>query len=343
MTHAVESGSVPPVDRLHRAKRRQRRQRARVAVRDGRKRRRRARHQRLHKPVLGHVHHRHVEQQEPAARVRALRIGRGSRRRPQECGAIDGGRRLKLLVEALEKVRQIVADVREPPQRRRQHRRQGQLLERARQGAREPRHRRDRREVGQRLVAIGVEQRARGHRLHAEARRLRQAVPREQRRREPRGQLRQAETILPEGGPARATELTREVVGRAARRGDDQDFCGGGRLEDEPARGVEPSRGGCRGNDAQVRTPSGRHAGYSVNAAQRRVGDAKGRTKNDAFQAGTRSAGDNINPGSSCDPQSSRADAQPSRRRFYIVMRGTCRAESFEKSEAQQTLRLTRP
>jgi len=275
VTHAIESGALTAVDGLHRAERRQRRQRARVAVRDGGKRRGRARHQCLDEPALGHVRHGDVDEQQPAARVYSLRVGGGSGRRSQERRAIDGRRRLKLLVEALEQVRQVGTDFRERPHRRRRDHRQRQFLQRPRQRAREPRHGRDRREVGQRLVATGVEQGPRGHRLHAEPRCLRQAVARKERRREPGGQLRQAETILAEGGPARSTERAREVVGRAARLGDDQDFCSGRRLEDEGARGVDPCRRGRGGDDAHARTPSGRHAGDSGERGARRVGDAR--------------------------------------------------------------------
>ena len=222
-----------------------------VAVRDGGKGGGRALDQRLDQPLFRDVHHRHIEQQEPAARVRVLPVGGGPCGAAEERRPINGGRRLKLLVDTLEQMREISADVGKRPHARRCHHRQRQVFQRAREGARESRRPGHRRKIRQRLVGVRIEEGPRRHRLDAQPGRRRQPFARQQRRRQPGRKLRQAEAIQPEGGAPRPRLRAHEVVGGAARRRHDQHFSGGRRLEKKTAGGIEPYRGRRRFDDSQ--------------------------------------------------------------------------------------------
>jgi hypothetical protein len=140
------------------------------------------------------------------------------------------------------------------PKRRRRHARQRQLLERAGERARKPGHRGDRREVGQAPIGRGVEQRARRHRLHAERGRRRHAIAGEQRCRQPRGQLRQAESIQTERRSARPRPTSRAKSSAAPREAEnDQRFCRKEDVEQELSRGLNPDRRRRGGDNVQHR------------------------------------------------------------------------------------------
>ena len=190
------------------------------------------------------VRHRHIEQQEPAARVRRPA---GRRRRVSRCGGTPPDRRPTPTETARRHART------DAPDRRRCReagaRAAGVTIASASSSSVRARARGNpgvaghRRKVRQRLVGVRIEEGPRRHRLDAEPGRRRQPFAREQRRREPGRQLRQAEAIQAERGAPRPRPLAHEVVGGAARRRHDQHFSGGRRLEKKAAGGVEPDRG----------------------------------------------------------------------------------------------------
>jgi hypothetical protein len=167
---AVEAGAGFAIERHGPAQRRQRAQREGVAVRDGDERVGRTRDQRLDEGALGGSGDGDIDQQETALRIRmgaAAGVGRSVGRRAKKCGAVDGRCCVKLRVETLEQIGKIGADVDGRAHRSRRHHRERQLFERARQRAGKSGHVRHRREVRQRLLARGIEERARRHRLNA--------------------------------------------------------------------------------------------------------------------------------------------------------------------------------
>ena len=103
-------------------------------------------------------------------------------------------------------------------------------MERARERARESGRAGDSAEVGEALVLPGVERGACGDGFGADERCRRDSPSGQDRRREPRGELREAEAMQPGRCSARHRHSPRQVVGRAA----------GGRHDERPA--IDPRR-----------------------------------------------------------------------------------------------------
>ena len=214
-----------------------------VAFRRRRTRGWRACDQRLHERALRRVRNRHVDEQQATVRIRVRVSGDGARRRRQKSRSVNSRRGAELLVEPLEQRREIAAAVADPADGGDRHLRQRHLFERARQRARKAGGARHRGKVRQRSALRGIEESARGHGLHAERRRWRKALAREQRRGQTRRQLSKTEPVQPEGGPAGARERAREVVSRRARCGDYEPFRVGRSGEDKPASRVQADSG----------------------------------------------------------------------------------------------------
>ena len=162
--------------------------------------------------------HRHVEQEERQAGDRAHAVaGGGEERRAAGCR-----RRGELIVEALQEARKVGSAERELPQRGRLDARHRQIVERARERARESGRAGDGAEVGEALVLPGVERGACGDGLRADERGRRDPARGQDRRREARGELREAEAMQPGRRPARPRHRPGQIVGRAARGRDDE-------------------------------------------------------------------------------------------------------------------------
>jgi hypothetical protein len=210
------------------------------------------RHERCDQPFLRLIRERNVEQDEPAPQERAAAVLDRASRRAEKHRPIDARYRLELFLESFEETRQIAADIGERAERRCRHARQRQLLERARERAWKAGHRGNRGKIGQTPIGCRVEERARRYRLHAKRGRWRHAIAREPRRRQPRRQLREAESIQTErGSTTAARNVAREIIGRPARSRDDQRFSGGRRIEQELAGGLNPDRRRRGGDDLQ--------------------------------------------------------------------------------------------
>ncbi len=98
----------------------------------------------------------------------------------------------------------------------------GQIVERVRERARKSGCAGDRAEVGEALVLPGVECRAGGDGFRADERGRRDPASRQDRRREARGELREAEAMESGRCAPRHCHCPSEVVGRAARGRDDE-------------------------------------------------------------------------------------------------------------------------
>ena len=231
---------------LRRAERRHRLADAEVVRRRRHARLRRAPAERRGERPLGRRVERHVEQHDrqarPAHAGRPRPAGGGEQR-----GAILDGRRGQLRFDARQQAREIGRPLAVGRERGGGDAREPQLVHRARQRAREPRHARYRREVRQVARRPGVERHARRDSFGAGGRARRLRSPLGARRRRARGELGQAEAVKAEQGAA-APEITREVVRGAARRRDDEPL--GGRRE-----GVEEPPGPIRA--ARARMPNG--------------------------------------------------------------------------------------
>jgi hypothetical protein len=266
----AEAGGLAAIEHRRRRQRFERPDRRGVAVGDRHQRVPGACDERVHERTFRCVGYRHVQQDEPGGR-RRMRGGPFGRRLggdAQKGGAVNRRSGLKLPIETLEQIRQIAAGLGQDAQRRRLDGGDSQRFERSRQRAGESGHSRDRREVRQRAVPIRVEQRPRRHRLDTERGGCREPLPRQQRRCEPRGQLRQAEAIEAKRRAAAAGDQACEVV--AAPR--DAETIRTSEAAGPQGRTGAPRRGGRRPNRKRrcaLRTPSGRHAGHSVTTALR--------------------------------------------------------------------------
>ena len=182
--------------------------------------------------------HRHVEKEERQAGDCAHTVAGGCEER---CAA-GCRRRGELIVEALQEPRKVGSAERELPQCGRLDARHRQIVERARERARESGRAGDSAEVGEALVLPGVECGACGDGFRADERGGRDSASGQDRRREPRGELREAEAMQPGGCSARHRHSPRQVVGRAA----------GGRHDERAAIDAPPANARPR---ADERTP----------------------------------------------------------------------------------------
>jgi len=163
---------------------------------------------------------RHVEQDERAL----ARPCHGRRGGCHQRGAIDRRRGRELFVEPLEERGQVRSAERQRGQRRRGDPREPQLVQRARQRPREARRSRHRKKVVERTVARGLEGRARGDGFRRQVCGRSRPLGRQDRSRQTRGKLREAEAVQPNRRAALDRNRPRQIVGRFARRADDQDF-----------------------------------------------------------------------------------------------------------------------
>src|SRR6185295_5241769 len=128
---------------------------------------------------------------------------------------------------------------------------QPQLLQGARKRAGKAGQSGYRREITQRRLAGGCEDRARRNRLRAKTAAWRLAFLRERDDGGPRRQLRQAESRKTKRRATLESNGPGEVIGRATRRADDGDRMMSGELTDECRRGLKSRRGGGRLEDAE--------------------------------------------------------------------------------------------
>jgi hypothetical protein len=196
--------------------------------------------------------HRHVEQDDgaPATEGASIveRIAGGREERGPVGGAAGDELRGRVLVESGQ-VTTALAGRHERVLRRGGHAQVGQG---GRQCGRKAGHPRDRGEVRQAAGPLRLEHGARGDGLRAETGGRGQTLLGERRRREPRGELREAEAMDAEGRRPRTGQFACEVVGRAARGRDDEHFRGGRLPREEFQRPRAPGRGGGGDEDASA-------------------------------------------------------------------------------------------
>ena len=154
----------------------------------------------------------------------------------------------ELILEARQQPRQVRPTERQRIEPRGVDPREHQLVQRSRQRAREPWCARHRPEVRELLVARRLERGARRDRFAADERHRRDAARRHDRRRESGGELGQAEAMQANRAAPCERDRPRQVVGRAARRGHDQD-AGAVRARGDPRAGFGQPRRGVRGFD----------------------------------------------------------------------------------------------
>ena len=117
-----------------------------------------------------------------------------------------------------------------------------QLVDRARQRLRKPRHRRDWREIRQLAGGDRVEHRSRGHGFRTGMCRWSAPAMANTSRGCPRRTLRQAETRQAKRRACLARNCADEIVGRAASRTDDEGFSCGRKLLEKRTGGLQPCR-----------------------------------------------------------------------------------------------------
>jgi hypothetical protein len=156
---ATETGGLAAIEQRWRRQRPERLDGRGVAGGDRHERVLGASDERVNERAFRRVGNRDVQQDEARGRRRMRGCPRGRRLGgdAQKGRTVNRRRRLKLPIEALEQIRQIAARLGQNTQRGRLDGSGGERFERTGQSAGESGHSRDRREVRQRAVPIGVE------------------------------------------------------------------------------------------------------------------------------------------------------------------------------------------
>ena len=214
----AETGGLAAIEHCGRRQRSERLEGGGVAGGDRHQRVLGASDQRMNERAFRRIGDRRVQQDEARGnrRMCGCSFGRCLGGDAQKGRPVNRRSRLKLPIETCEQIRQVAAGVGQNGERGRLDGGDGQRLERSGQRPWESGRSGDRREVRQRAVPVRIEQRSRRHRLDTERRGCRETLSCEQRRREPRRQLRQTEAIEAKRRASAAGDQAREVVGRTA-------------------------------------------------------------------------------------------------------------------------------
>ena len=227
------------------AERPQRVERHTVAEGYRRERNRRRLEQSRDEVALDRGLNRHVEEEQPVSGPGSATGTEPAGGRLKERRAIGRRRGGELLVEPPVQVGQVGSTERKPRQRGGAHLGHADLDERARERAREPGTAGDRSEVLERTAGPRLERGTRGHGFGAEERAGRQAALGQRDGRQPRRELREAESMEPgrDAVLAGRRDRARQIVDRSARRADQQNLGHRRRLREELARGAQTHRG----------------------------------------------------------------------------------------------------
>jgi hypothetical protein len=149
---------------------------------------------------------------------------------------------VKLLIEAAHQMCEVSPAERQCFERRRVDASHCRVVQRPRQRARESGCIGNRSEVGQSPVLQRIERRACGNRFRSDQRCRSDPSRREDRRRQPGGELGEAESMKARGGATGSRDVTSEIVGRSARGRYEQRAPSGARLQPKP-RFPQPAGG----------------------------------------------------------------------------------------------------
>jgi hypothetical protein len=188
-----------------------------VASRNRDERRRAGLDERTNERALGGRVARHVEQHHPLTGDERAAFVNFHGRNAEQLRAIGSGRRGELRLEVFQERSEVGAHSRGRDEDVSRHKRAADFAKGCGEGARESRKRRDRREVFERVGLRGLECGTRGDRFRPERARRAGAPQGERHRGNPRGQLREAESMNAGGGAALERKRPGQVVCRAAR------------------------------------------------------------------------------------------------------------------------------
>ena len=197
-----------------------------------------------HQPELDGRIHRHVEQEQGQLAV----LVSGLRGRLEQRRAIGGRCGGELVLESFEQPREIRTAERQGLQGGGPDAGQQQLVQGAGEGTRKARRAGHRSKVSELFISTGFERGARRHRFAADERHRRNPPRRQDRRRQPCRELRQAEAMQTDRPAARGRDGAGQVVGRTTRGRDDQDTRPV-RARGDPGAGFGQARRGVRGFD----------------------------------------------------------------------------------------------